>query len=32
MTALLGDDGSRLSVADLDRIEKLVKVAKKEDP
>jgi len=31
LTALLGDDGAQLSPADLDRIEKLLKAAKKEE-
>lgn len=31
MTALLGDDGARLSAADLSRIESLLKAARKED-
>ena len=31
MTALLGDDGSGLSAADVDRIEKLLKDAKREE-
>jgi predicted transcriptional regulator len=30
VTALLGDDGARLSTADMDRIEKLLKAAKEE--